>query len=119
MILVVDDDHAIVTLVQELLTKEGYEVRTAFNGESAYRFLRDPSCKGMLLDLHMPGLNGGELLMLMAAEQIKVPVVVMAGAPDFDEEELRNFPNVRKLIQKPFYPEDLLAAVRTHFGKKK
>ena len=117
MILVVDDDHTIVQLVRELLEKEGYEVRSAYNGEGAYKHLREKKCRGMLLDMMMPGINGPELLMLMAADKINIPVIVMAGSPDFDEEEMKQFGNVRKLLHKPFYPEDLLAAVREYMPK--
>lgn len=119
MILVVDDDHTIVKLVKELLEQEGFEVCTSYNGEGAYAHLRNPKCKGVLLDMMMPGINGAELLMLMATEKINLPVIVMAGSPDFDEEELKNFSNVRKLLHKPFYAEDLLTAVREHIRARK
>jgi DNA-binding NtrC family response regulator len=117
MILVVDDNHTVVQMVSEILKREGYEVRTAHNGEEAYKLLREPKCKGVLLDMLMPGINGAGLLMLMAAEGIKLPVVVMAGSPDFDEEELKQFPNVRKLVRKPFYAEDLLQSVRDYMKR--
>ena len=70
----------------------------------------------VLMDIRMPGINGAELLMLMAAEGIEIPVIVMAGFPDFDEEEMKQFPNVRKLFHKPLYPEDVLNAVREFAG---
>lgn len=114
MILVVDDDKVLTQLLKTLLEEEGYNVHVAYDGETAYKHLRDPKCRGMLLDIRMPGINGAELLMLMAAEGIKVPVIVMAGFPDFDEEEMKQFPNVKKLFHKPFYPEDMLRAVREH-----
>ena len=117
MILVVDDDKILTQLLKTLLEDAGYEVRIAYNGEEAYQHLRDPKCKGMLLDIRMPGVNGAELLMLMAAEGITVPVIVMAGFPDFDEDELKQFPNVKKLFHKPLYPEDVLAAIREYCRK--
>lgn len=117
MILVVDDDKILTQLLRTLLEDAGYEVRVANDGESAYKQLKDPKCKGMLLDIRMPGINGAELLMLMAAEGVKIPVIVMAGFPDFDEEEMKEFPNVKKFFHKPLYPEDVLAAVREHCRK--
>ncbi len=66
MILIVDDDPAIVQLIRELLEAEGYEVRTAANGAEAYRLVRDAKCKAVHLDIHMPGINGPELLMIIA-----------------------------------------------------
>jgi len=41
----------------------------------------------------------------------------MAGFPDFDEEEMKQFPNVKKMFHKPLYPEDVLAAVREYARK--
>ena len=117
MILVVDDDAVLVDLIREYLTAEGYEVRTARNGAKAYGHLRDPKCKGCLLDFHMPGINGPELLLLMAAEGFTTPVLLMTSDPDFDEEEMKQFPNVRRLLRKPLIPEELLAAVRHHLDK--
>jgi two-component system, OmpR family, alkaline phosphatase synthesis response regulator PhoP len=112
MILVVDDDKILTQLLKQLLESAGYEVLIAYDGETAYKQMKNPKCKGMLLDIRMPGINGAELLMLMAAEKIKVPVIVMAGFPDFDEEEMKQFPNVKKFFHKPLYPEDVLASVK-------
>lgn len=114
MILVVDDDKVLTQLLRTLLEGEGYEVRVAHDGEAAYDYLKDPQCKAMLLDIRMPGINGAELLMLMAAEGNTVPVIVMAGFPDFDEEEMKQFPNVKRLFHKPLYPEEMLAAVKEY-----
>ncbi len=112
MIVVADDDKVLTQLIRQLLEDAGYEVRVANDGEEAYRHVQDPKCKAMLLDIRMPGVNGAELLMVMAAEKIKIPVIVIAGFPDFDEEEMKQFPNVKKLFHKPLYPEDILEAVK-------
>ena len=112
MILVVDDDPTMVELLRDLLREEGYEVRTALHAEHAYQHLRDPKCKGMLLDMLMPGINGAELLMVMSGEGIPTPVILMVDSRDFEEAEVKQFPNVRKLLRKPFYPEDVLTYVR-------
>ena len=116
MLLVVDNDHAITQLLYGILVKEGYRVRTAANGEDAYAILQESECKGMLLDMIMPGINGAGLLMLMASEGIKLPVVIVAGGPDLSEDELREFPNVVGFLRKPFYPEEALAMVRRHMA---
>lgn len=117
MILVVDDDRVLSQLLKTILEEAGYDVLLAHDGETAYQNLRNPRCTGMLLDIRIPGLNGAELLMLMAAESIEVPVIVISGFPDFDEEEMKQFPNVKKLFHKPLYTEDVLAAVREYASK--
>jgi DNA-binding NtrC family response regulator len=118
MVLVVDDDKVLTRLLRKLLEDAGYRVNVANRGEDAYQHLKDPDCKVMLLDMRMPGINGAELLMLMTADGIEVPVIVMAAFPDFSEEELQEFPVVKRLFHKPFYPEELLAAVQEIAGKK-
>ncbi|HMP89898.1 MAG TPA: response regulator [Kiritimatiellia bacterium] len=112
MILLVDDDHAITQVLKELLSREGYDVCIAGNGEDAYTILKEKSCRGMLLDMLMPGINGAGLLMLLAADGISVPVIVMAGSPDFTAEELQDLPGVVGVLKKPFYPEEALSMVR-------
>jgi len=118
MILLVDDDHAITQVLKELLLKDGYDVRIAGNGEDAYTILKEKNCRGMLLDMLMPGINGAGLLMLMAADGIQIPVVIMTGAPDFSADELSDFANVKGVLKKPFYPEDALVLVRKFITKK-
>jgi DNA-binding NtrC family response regulator len=112
MILVVDDDKVITRLLRNSLEDAGYEVRVANDGEEAYQHLKDPKCKCMLLDMRMPGINGAELLMLMSADNIRVPVIVMSANPDFSEQEMKEFGNVKKLFHKPFYTEEMLEAVK-------
>ncbi len=119
MILIVDDDQAIAKVLMEVLQKEGYSTRMAVNGEEAYAILKESTCKGILLDLMMPGINGAGLLMLMAAEGIKLPVIIMAGAPDFSPEELSDLPNVVAVVKKPFYPEEIVSLIRRHMPKSR
>lgn len=112
MILVADDDKVMTQLLRTLLEDAGYEVEVVHDGQHAYDYIKKPECKGAILDIRMPGINGAELLMLMAAEQSNVPVVVVAGFPDFDEAEMKQFPNVKRFFLKPLYPDEVLAAVK-------
>jgi DNA-binding response OmpR family regulator len=112
MILVVDDDRDIVQLLGRALEREGYSVESAFNGREAYERLKSNQCHCMVLDINMPNVNGWELLLVMQAEEIDVPTIVMAGLQDIDEEEMRPFRNVVGLFTKPFRVSDLLQRIR-------
>ncbi|MBM4143601.1 MAG: response regulator [Lentisphaerae bacterium] len=116
MVLVVDDNDAVVITLRELLQKEGYEVKTAHDGLEAYALVKLPECRCMLLDVNMPRINGVELLLLMQAEGIDVPTIVMAGFDDFDEPEMKQFQNVVRFFHKPVEAEPLLRVVRRYAG---
>jgi CheY-like chemotaxis protein len=61
-ILVVDDDVAIRTLLQEELTEEGYQVLTASNAREALKSVERDPLDLVILDIRMPGMDGLEAL---------------------------------------------------------
>ena len=114
MILIVDDDPTIVNILKDALHGEGYEVVTAANGAEAYDHVKSGACRCMLLDVNMPRINGVELLLLLQAEGLRVPTVLMADFEDFDDDEMRGFDSVVQYMRKPFTVKDALASVRKH-----
>lgn len=112
MIAVADDNPRIVSLLRHAFEKEGYRVETAPDGVRAYELVRSPDCRCLVLDLNMPRINGVELLMLMQADGVKVPTVIMAGQADITEREMKGFGNVVRLFHKPFELQDMVAEVR-------
>jgi two-component system response regulator AtoC len=61
-IMVVDDEHLIRWSLEQNLRKQGYEVLTAGNGEDALKLVREEQPELILLDIHMPGISGLEVL---------------------------------------------------------
>ena len=114
MILVVDDSNALIDSIGGNLERLGYSVERASDGVEAFDHLRDPRCRLMLLSLDLPKLNGAELLILMGAEDIAVPVIVMAKMADLSAEEMGGFPDVVDFIKKPFPMEELVDKVQKH-----
>lgn len=118
MILIVDDDNGILEMLSEKIREHGFSVRTAQETLQAYKELRDPNCKLMILDLNMPKINGAELLLLMASEGIDVPTIVTASnIPDLTEEEMRQFPHVVGFRKKPYKQNDMLSLILKHAKK--
>ncbi len=60
-ILVVDDEKAILNLLQQAFSRAGYEVRCAESGEKALDILEDDNIHVMFFDLNLPQMNGVEL----------------------------------------------------------
>jgi CheY-like chemotaxis protein len=115
VILLVEDENILRTLVQRMLEETGYQVVTAFNGPDALEKLY--SCglpiDLLLTDVVMPGgMNGAELAMDLLALQPALKVLYMSGYTSsvFDN---KIYSNMRvELLQKPFSRVDLIQAVR-------
>ncbi len=60
-VLVVDDELHICNVLRRILKKEGYEVITAPDGETALQFTKEEKIDVILLDLMMPGIDGREV----------------------------------------------------------
>jgi len=119
-ILVVDDQPANLRAVSTLLSRHGYEVLTAGNGEDALVLALAHVPDLLLLDMMMPGMNGFELLaaIKLHPELHKVPTVFLTAAQD-RELLLRAFDSgAVDYVTKPFMPEELLARVNAHVGLK-
>lgn len=57
-ILLVEDDHSISEMVDHYLTKEGFEIVHAFDGEEGIRRFQEQAYDLILLDIMLPELNG-------------------------------------------------------------
>lgn len=116
LILAVDDTAASLKLLTEILKAEGYEVRSAINGELALRAaaLQPPDL--MLLDIRMPGIDGFEVCRRIKADPHTrdVPVIFLSALSDADE-KVRGFElGAVDYVTKPYQRQELLARVRTH-----
>jgi CheY-like chemotaxis protein len=109
-ILVVDDDPSIRDSVRDLLTSEGFEVRTAEDGQDALEQLASmPAPCMILLDLRMPRLDGWQFLDRRdpASPAGRVPVVLLSGMTF-----IRDAPGVADFLSKPIRTDKLLDCVR-------
>jgi len=85
-VLIVDDEPAIVTLLQYNLKRESFEVDTAGNGREALDKIRKNNYTIVLLDLMLPELSGEEVLKQMRMDRIETPVIILtAKDTEFDK----------------------------------
>ena len=109
-ILIVDDEQPILDFMTEILSEEGYTVCTARDGGGALHVLKCHHPKLILLDIHMPGLTGPELLDHLHQHNLAtVPIVIMtADAPAAAALAAQGMP---ASLLKPFNLDDLRACV--------
>lgn len=79
-ILVVDDESSIRTSMALVLTESGYKVRSAAEGFSALREIREEMPDILLTDLNMPGMSGFELLSVVWRRFPSIQKIAMSGA---------------------------------------
>lgn len=111
LVLVVDDEVAIVELLAELLTDEGYEVHTAYDGRNALASLRSGLRPAVIIsDIMMPGLDGWGLYDAVRSQSDldRTGVVLMSAG----RANTRSVSDARvTFIAKPFNVFDMLDAI--------
>lgn len=110
-ILVVDDESRMRKLVKDFLTRKGYEVLEAADGEEALDlFYQDKDIALVILDVMMPKMNGWEVCREIRGNS-KIPIIMLTAKSD-ESDELMGFDlGVDEYITKPFSPKILVARV--------
>ncbi|MDB5319026.1 MAG: hybrid sensor histidine kinase/response regulator [Phycisphaerales bacterium] len=80
-LLVCDDSTAERSALAQILRRQGYEVDEAADGSAALHLIKGRSYDLLLLDLHMPDVDGFDVLKYVQIHQSRLPVVVMSGLP--------------------------------------
>lgn len=109
-ILIVEDDLKISTMLKTLLTKNQYEVKSAFSGTEAILLLQNESFDLVLLDLMLPGLTGEEVLTKIN-EQFKIPVICVSAKDDLNTKIEVIQAGADDYITKPFNNEELIVRI--------
>jgi len=111
-ILVVDDDQYANSLVQFVLSKEGYEVETTDNPRGALQMIEKREPDLLILDVMMPYINGFEFSTKLRSEGYETPLIFMT-AQDGIESRLQGFNiGADDYICKPFNHQELVARVQ-------
>lgn len=113
-VLVIDDSPTILKVVQLVLTKAGFRVVTAEDGEQGILRAKEERPSLILLDFVMPRMNGYQVCRALADdENLKdVPVVLMSAKGDQVGERFVKVMGIVDYITKPFSPEAITAVVQ-------
>lgn len=114
-ILVIDDEPYILRSLSYLLTREGYQVETATNGEEGLARVRSLQPPLVFLDIMMPNMNGYEV-----CEQVKQDpslagtyVIMLSAKGQQIDRERGLLGGADEYMTKPFSPRDVAQRVRT------
>ena len=112
-ILLVDDSKTELHYLSELLTKRGYTVRTAENGEEAMRKLAEATPDLILMDVVMPGQNGFQLTRAITRDPrfAEVPVIMCTSKNQETDKVWGMRQGARDYIVKPVNADELVAKI--------
>jgi two-component system, LuxR family, response regulator FixJ len=109
-IYVIDDDDAVRDSLRMLLEAEGYTVVDFASGAQFLRVERTDGHSCLLLDMHMPGMSGVELLERVRGNHPLMPMVVMTGRPGPATARAAASAGA-PVLEKPFMGRELLDAI--------
>jgi DNA-binding response OmpR family regulator len=110
-LLVVEDDRTLRQALAFNLTREGYEVATAPDGESALDAARNPQLDLILLDVMLPGMSGVEVLRVLRRDGVVTPVIILSAKGDEIDRVVGLKVGADDYVAKPFSRPELLARI--------
>ncbi len=115
-ILIADDNSQIRSGLVELLSAAGLEIIEADNGTEALEIARLRRIDLAVLDMHMPGLTGLELLGLFRAESLAIPCIFCSAQASEDVMQMARHEGARAVLKKPIEPHILRSEVANILG---
>lgn len=115
-VMVVDDDHEFVKVVESALKGKGYEVLPVFNGYDAIEKAKHLRPDLILMDVEMPRMEGDEAAMIIKGDAATkhIPILFLTGLHTEKEiEELHE----DDVISKPVHFDQLFAKVKSLLGE--
>ena len=110
-ILIVEDDRTLRQALTFNLEREGYEVRSAVDGQQALDWARNDQFDLMLLDVMLPGMSGIEVLRVLRSEGLATPVIILSAKGDEIDRVVGLKVGADDYVAKPFSRPELLARI--------
>lgn len=111
-ILAIEDEPAIVRLLERGLSAHGHQVLTAESGEDGAMLALDEGVELVLLDISLPELDGHAVLSRIRARRPELPVLMLTASDDLDSKLRALDAGADDYLTKPFAFEELLARIR-------
>jgi len=111
-LLVVEDEKKVASFVRKGLEEEGYAVDVAADGESGLELALDQVHDLIILDIHLPRMNGLRVLQELRRKKVKTPVLLLTVRATIEDKVLGLDAGADDYLTKPFAFQELVARVR-------
>ena len=116
-ILAVDDEPALLGMVEEMLSLQGYDAICAGSAEEALGILENETVDLILSDVIMPGMDGYELASIVQEKYPDIQIQLASGFTDGRNDSVIDDELRKSLIYKPYTSETLLRRLRELFAE--
>lgn len=112
-IVLIEDEPNIIEAISFILGREGWDVTTCANGETAVKAVRAARPDAVLLDVMLPGQSGFEILRALRADPdfARLPVLMLTARGQKKDRDLAAQLGATRFMTKPFANADLIAAL--------
>ncbi len=114
-ILVIDDDHGVLKIIDVILSDEGYTVLTANGGNAGLAMLEQEKPGLIILDYMMPDLNAVEFMRIVQERNLRSDIPIILITADGRAEEKMREVGAQGYISKPFDVDDLLEYIEREY----
>ncbi|HJT31829.1 MAG TPA: response regulator [Pirellulales bacterium] len=118
-ILIIDDDDAMVDVLSQRLSRQGYEIVVAASGDEGLAIARDRRPHLVLLDLRLPDADGFSVCQQLADDSgtCTIPVIILSGMERSDIIRRSRAAGCQYYVRKPYDPNALLILVQHAIGE--
>jgi len=118
-ILIVDDDPIILKSLKELLAIKGFNPNVAIGGQEAICQLEQNNYDLVLLDLHMPYVDGHDVMAHINKMQIDTSVIILSGETSFEAAKNACTQGAYDFLRKPYDHEELIITINNALKEKR
>ena len=114
LVLIAEDDQAIVEVMNIILTEAGYETAVIAEGNGVISAVKERKPDLLLLDIWLSGEDGGELAKKLKADEVTRDVSVVMISANTETEQIAKDSGADGFLRKPFDIDEFLATVKRY-----
>ena len=109
---IVDDDKSLADSLKGLLESFGFSVQSYSSGAEFFADGRRRTVDCLIIDQHMPGMNGLDVVNRLRGEGVRLPTILISGRVEAKTRDRAASLGVATVIEKPFVPGRLVDLIR-------